>query len=126
VNPAALFTEVGHFQEIRIETGGLEHLPESGFMKPWGTGSHYNAVKVVFEYIFFDLLLARFGTGITDIFGDHDIIQAGSRFSHFPAVHGLGNIQTAVAHVHADASGSIHIISFFFMNNCFHFFHYSH
>jgi len=105
VHPAAMFPNVGHFQEIRIESRVLEHSAKGWFVEARGARSNDNSVESMGCDIFFDPLLSRFRAGIGDIPGNHHVIKARGGVCDFLAIHGARNIQSTLADVNANAGG---------------------
>ena len=45
MHPGVLVADVGHFEEVLVEPGGLESLSEQGLMGSGRTGGHDDAVQ---------------------------------------------------------------------------------
>jgi hypothetical protein len=103
VNPTALFPQVSHFEQVRIEARAFEHLPEGGFMEPWGAGGDHHAVKPELGNIFPDALLTGFRARIEDISRKGDIFKFGALGGDPPAIHCSGDVQSAMADKDADS-----------------------
>jgi hypothetical protein len=103
VNPTALFPQVSHFEQVRIEAGALDHLPEGGFMEPWGTGGDHHAVKPELGNIFPDALLTGFRARILDISSVDDIFKFGALGGDSLAIDCSGDVQSAMADKDADS-----------------------
>jgi hypothetical protein len=103
MDPTAMFTNVSHFQQVRIKTGAVDHLPESGFVKPWRAGGNNDAVKPVLGDIFPDALLSGFGTGVLDVPSENDIFKLGALLGDFWAIDRSGYVQAAMANIDPDS-----------------------
>jgi hypothetical protein len=103
VNPTALFPQVSHFEQVRIEAGAFEHLPEGGFMEPWRAGGDHHAVKPELGNIFPDALLTGFRARIVDISRNNDIFKFGALGGDPLAIDCSGDVQSAMADKDADS-----------------------
>jgi len=103
VNPTALFSQVSHFEQVRIEAGALDHLPEGEFMEPWRTGGDHHAVKPELGNIFPDALLTGFRARIVDISRKNDIFKFGALGGDSLAIDRSGDVQSAMADKDADS-----------------------
>jgi hypothetical protein len=83
VYPTALLPQVGHFHEIGIDAGRLQHLLEGGFVKPGGAGGHHHPVQAHFQNIILDFLLARLGAGVGDILADRHVFKPPAKAATF-------------------------------------------
>ena len=103
VNPTALFPQVSHFEQVRIEACAFEHLPEGGFMEPWRTGGDHHALKPEIGNIFPDALLTGFRARIVDISRKSDIFKFGALGGDPLTIHCSGDVQSAMADKDADS-----------------------
>jgi hypothetical protein len=103
VDPTALFPQVGHFQQVRIEAGRDQHLPEGRLMQPRRAGAHHDAIQAVLRNIVADLALPGLAARITDGLGDGHIRQTGNGCGDPVAIHRLRNVHAAAAYIDADA-----------------------
>jgi hypothetical protein len=97
MNPGALIPDVGHFEEIAIETCLTNRVLEEGFMGSGRTRGNDDAVQPMF----FDLLLHQFlgilRTGVEVILHMDDARQCSGIFGHCRDVHHSPDIDPAMA-----------------------------
>jgi hypothetical protein len=86
VNPGALIPDIGHLEEILIETHFPNRFLEHGFMGSRRAGGNENPVQLMFLDGFLDLLLGILGTGVK-VFVDVD-----NPFKRLGILFHLGNL----------------------------------
>src|SRR6185369_4218989 len=64
VDPGAVFADVGHLDEVGVQTRCLGSLPEGLFVHPGGAGGYDDAVEVVVGDGFFEEVLPRIGAHV--------------------------------------------------------------
>jgi hypothetical protein len=65
VHPAAVLSDVSHFQQIRVQPGFSDTFAEGGLMKPRRAGSYDYAVQLMFFNVFLYFHLAWVSAGIS-------------------------------------------------------------
>jgi hypothetical protein len=83
VNPGAVFSERGHFEEILVETPFFNCSAKGWFMESRRARAHYYSVKVVLLDIFYNLFLAQIRTSILAPTRINNIRKSASIFSNF-------------------------------------------
>ena len=63
VDPGALVADVGHLEQILVETGGAQHFLEDGLVGGGAAGRHHHPVQVVFPDLLHHLGLGVLGAG---------------------------------------------------------------
>ncbi len=103
VDPGTLVPDIGHLEEILVQTGISDERSEKGLVGPRGARSHHNPVQAVFFDGLLDLFLGILGTGKEVFLGMDDLRQACSVAAHLRHVHDTADIDAAVADENADA-----------------------
>ncbi|OPY06354.1 MAG: hypothetical protein A4E66_02235 [Syntrophus sp. PtaB.Bin001] len=102
MDPGTLIPDVGQLEEIGIQPGLPQGLPEKGFVSLGSAGRHHDPVEPVFFNLFLDLREAGIRAGVHRVGGDGHIGIAGNRCGHLFDVDRRGDVDPAVADEHAD------------------------
>ena len=68
MDPGTMFTDVGNFYHVWVQSGSLSCFPECCLMHTWGTGTDYQSCQLFFFDRFCDQGLSGFGTHILIVF----------------------------------------------------------
>ncbi len=101
--PGTLVADIGHFKEIRVEPGIAHGFLEQRFVGPRRTGSHDNAVELLFFDDLNHLLLGILGTGKKILFHVSHPGQTPGVFGNSRHIRDAADVGTAIADKYTDA-----------------------
>ena len=102
VNPRALVADVGHLEEIGVQTGFSHCLPKNGFVGSGGAGSYDDAVQVVLEDNVAHVILRVLRTGVEVVLGVGDVGQLPGVLRNVGHVYDPADVDPAMADKNAD------------------------
>lgn len=92
-----MFADIGHFKHILVEPGAFHGAAEGGLVHTRRTGSDDHAVKLVFLDGGDDFFLSGFRAGVHGVGGEGHIGIGFGDLSDLAAIHGPGDVRSAVA-----------------------------
>ncbi len=119
VHPAALVPDVGHFEEIAVQSGILQGSLKSRFMGSGRTRGDHHPVEVMLNYFLFDFLLGILGAGIQIVLSINHMIQSAGIIPHDGDIYNSPDIYPTVADKYPDPGFLLTYIPFFrvFLNS---------
>ena len=96
-DPRHVFADIGHFKHVLVEPGAFHGAAEGGLVHTRRTGSDDHAVKLVFLDGGDDFFLSGFRAGVHGVGGEGHIGIGFGDLSDLAAIHGPGDVRSAVA-----------------------------
>ena len=102
VDPAVLVTDIGHFEEVFVQSGLLHRRAEDRLMGPRRTGGDNHPIHDSVTNILLHHLLPRIRTHEQILARNHHVRERFREISYCRNVDDAGNIGTAMTDVHTD------------------------
>jgi hypothetical protein len=102
VNPGTLFTDVGHFKKVGIESCRLDSLTVSGFVHPGRASRYHHPINAIVSDIVLNQILARIRAHILIISGDFDMGEGLSKCPDLFDIYCRRNVDSTMTDINAD------------------------
>jgi len=112
MNPGIVVANVGHFNQIFVQSCTDQRFLKKFFVGARRAGCNYNPVQVFFSNDLRYLVLCILAAGKQVFFHIGDTGQGFRIFHHFRYTNNAADINTAVAHKHTDSRHSTYHVFF--------------
>jgi hypothetical protein len=105
VNPGTLFTDVGHFKKVGIESCRLNGLTVSRFVHSGGASRYHHPINAIVSDIVLNQILTRIRTHILIISGNRDMRKRLSKCLYLLDIYRSRNVDSTMTDINADFHG---------------------
>jgi hypothetical protein len=102
MDPTALFPDIGHLKEVRVEAYGAAGIPISGLMHSWRTGRYHHPVDTEIFNIGLNQVLTGIGTHILIVSGNGHMGKSPGKNRDLLNIDRGRNIDSAMTDINAD------------------------
>jgi hypothetical protein len=102
MDPTALFPDIGHLKEVRVEAHGAAGIPISGLMHSWRTGRYHDPVNAQILNIVLDPVLTGIRTHILIVSGNGHMGKSPGKNRDLLNIDRGRNIDSAMTDINAD------------------------